>query len=64
MGVLENVPGASLWWGELLEMGERVQGDVLVDGARGRREERTNEKETTYANWRHLSISRSRWRFS
>lgn len=33
MCVLEDIRGASLWWGELLELWEGVKGNVLVDGA-------------------------------
>ena len=33
MWVPEDVRGACLWWGELLELCEGVEGDVLVDGA-------------------------------
>jgi hypothetical protein len=65
MWVVKDIGGPSLLWGEFLEVWEGVKGDILVNGATcGQCKSGDEERGGAYANWRHLSISRSRWRFS
>lgn len=65
MRVVKDIGGPSLLWGEFLEVWEGVKGDVLVNGTTwGQGKSGDVERGRAYANWRHLSISRSRWRFS